>query len=332
MNHMYKPDYEKIKDHIKALEKQNWLTPVQKKWPRYLFHFTELSNVISILSGGALLSRELLKKKEIPRIDIASPDIIEHTPQEWKNYVRLYFRPKTPTQYCNEGIRSKNEITWGAHCPVPVMLVFNAFNLLALESTYISNGNLRVQGVEVDNSVGFYLKLPFEYIYHDQGFSRLNEAEQNKIKFHRHAEALIRDFLDLSFLEFIYCRSNAEYQTLINQLPENIRGKWNGKIRIDQRASLFNCEWVYVKEVKLNPERIIFEFNQRRSASFSATLEIEECQTSKQYRWEEENFCPPGIKEFDLSNMENPECYRVSFFLDEHLAFQAVYREESGIF
>ncbi|MDQ1349754.1 MAG: hypothetical protein QG657_55 [Acidobacteriota bacterium] len=332
MSHMYKPGYEKIQEHIKTLEKQNWLTPVQKIWPRYLFHFTELSNVINILTGGALLSRELLKEKKISSIDIASPHIIEHTPQEWKNYVRLYFRPKTPTQYRNEGIRSKNEMTLDAHCPIPVMLVFDAFKVLVLESTYISNGNLCAQGVEVDNSVDFYLKLPFEFIYHDKGFSRLNEAEQNKIKFHRHAEVLIRDSLGLSFLEFICCRSNAEYQTLIHRLPENVQGKWSGKIRIDQKAFLFFCEWVYIKEVKLSSERIIFEFNQRPSASFSARLEIEECQTNKQYLWEEKNFCPPGIKEFDLSTMKHPECYKVSFFLDEHLAFQAVHREESGIF
>jgi len=332
MNTQYKPGYEKISEHIKRLESQNWLTQTQKKWPRYLFHFSELSNVAAILTEGAILSREKISQTGKRVIDIASSDIIEHTPQGWKNFVRLYFRPRTPTQYINEGIRSKEEIKLGAHCPVPVVLLFDAFKLLALKSTYVSNGNLRVEGVKFDNSVYFYLSLPFDIIYDDKGFSRLTDSEKNRVKFHRHAEVLIPDSLDLSNLRYIVCRSYAERQTLFHLLPDTIRRKWEGKTYVDEKASLFFCQWVYIASVDLSSEKIVFHFNQSSQKCFQARVEIIECQTNEQYYWEVEDFSPPVDLKLTLSSIKHPECYMVSFFLDGHLAFKGVHREESGIF
>jgi hypothetical protein len=172
-----KPGYERILQHIKYLANQSWLANSQKFWPQYLFHFTDIKNAKNILTEGNLYSRQRLLDNGKLETDIASPKIINSTPEKWKNYVRFYFRPHTPMQYRNEGIRPKFLLEYGAHCPVPVVFIFDAKEILTLQSTSFSNGNLAARGVDVDNTVDFYLSLPFDKIYHDTGLSRLSESD-----------------------------------------------------------------------------------------------------------------------------------------------------------
>ncbi|MCP5054291.1 MAG: DUF4433 domain-containing protein, partial [bacterium] len=122
-------------------------------------------NAKKILADGFLYSREQLERERQILTDIASPRIIGTTSPKWKKYIRLYFRPRTPMQYSNEGIRPKDKLEYGAHCPVPVVFVFDAPGLLTLPETEFSNGNLRAKDVMVDDSVDFYLSLPFNKIY-----------------------------------------------------------------------------------------------------------------------------------------------------------------------
>jgi hypothetical protein len=53
-------------------------------------------------------------------IDNASRNVMANTDPYVRDFVRLYFRPQTPTQYRNEGIRPKNMRELESHCPVPV--------------------------------------------------------------------------------------------------------------------------------------------------------------------------------------------------------------------
>ena len=63
----------------------------------------------------------------------------------------------------------------------------------------------------------FFEKLPFNQIYHN---SWLGEAEKQKIIASRHAEVIVPGLLDLEALRFIWCRSEAEKETLISFLSE----------------------------------------------------------------------------------------------------------------
>lgn len=338
----YKIGYEKIREHIKVLEKQHWLTPTQKKWPSFLYHFSDISNIISILTGGFLYSREELNRKGIQSLDIASPNIIHNTKKEFKEFVRLYFRPKTPTQYCNEGIRTNEEIELGAHCPVPVMLLFDSPELLSRESTYYSNGNISVKNVKIDNSVDFYLSLPFKLIYHDFSFSGLSDSEKNTIKFHRHSEVLIPNFLDLKHLWYIFCRSDAERQMLMNLLPFEILNKWKEKIYVDTNANLFFGEWVFIKKVELKFDEVVFHFNQvlrnfttsisSDKSFFKARLILIDQNTRKSFESVIVEMCPYQEIRIKTINLTQPVYYTVYFYLDKHLAFQGEYRYEEDIF
>ena len=91
----------KLRDHIDRLRSACYhgLGARRRRWPRYLFHCTDVLNVVSVVKSGELLSRAQAKRSDSLSVDIASPEIIEHTDAEWQDYVRLYFRPRTPTQY-----------------------------------------------------------------------------------------------------------------------------------------------------------------------------------------------------------------------------------------
>jgi hypothetical protein len=195
-----KPGREKILQHIEYLIDQSWLTDSQKFWPRFLFHFTNITNAKDILADGFLFSRAQLQKSGKLITDIASPEIIKSTADKWKSFVRLYFRPLTPMQYSIEGFRSKVNIKYDAHCPVPVIFVFDAKEILTLQPTRFSNGNLRAEGVQVSDSADFYLSLPFKMIYHDASLQHLSDGEKRSVIFHRHAEVIIPGSLALSNL------------------------------------------------------------------------------------------------------------------------------------
>ena len=326
-----KPGYEKISHHIEHLVRQPWLAKSQEFWPRYLFHFTDITNAGHILANDILHCREILENSGPSFIDIAGPQIIKETPQIWKQYVRLYFRPRTPMQYRNEGIRPKEKLELDAHCPVPVILVFDAKKILTLQTTQFSNGNLRANRVKVSGDTDFYLNLPFEKIYHDSGLHQLNEDEKREIIFHRHAEVIIPKEMDLTGLRYIFCRSHAEFETLINLLPSRKRIKWRYFIRIE--PTLFFKDWFFVKKASLNSSSVTFSISTVHGpSSFHARVEIEHPETKEKYSWQEQNYNPKEILTFNLSNLSHPDYYKISFYLDNHLAYQNIYRDESGIF
>ncbi len=110
-----KPDSERIKAHIKHLKEQSWLGKAQRWWPDYLFRVDDIGAAARILNGGYLLSRKEAQGAGVLAADSASPDVIAVTAEQWKRYVRLYFRPKTPTQYCNEGFRPPRDYVLRAY-------------------------------------------------------------------------------------------------------------------------------------------------------------------------------------------------------------------------
>ncbi|MCK4449304.1 MAG: DUF4433 domain-containing protein, partial [Anaerolineae bacterium] len=95
-----KPWVDEIQRHIKIWAAR--LGPLSW-WPRYVYHFTDVRNAASIIQSGHLYSRAGAERRNLMKIDNASPQIIQQTRPEHLEYVRLYFRPRTPTQYRNEG-------------------------------------------------------------------------------------------------------------------------------------------------------------------------------------------------------------------------------------
>ncbi len=247
---------DEVRRHIETWANQlgslNW-------WPRFVYHFTDVRNAASIIQTGYLYSRNEAERLGLMTVDNASPEIIDQTQPEHLRYARLYFRPKTPTQYRNEGIRpSDQRELGGAHCPIPVYFCFDALTVLALDETEFSDGNMGSPRVSHSSERDFFLSIPFHLVFHNRWFT---PDERDKVVFRRNAEVLVPDRLPLHpALKFIACRSIPERQTLLQLLPIDVSRQWAPRIRLGERG-LFERKWTYVEQVVTVDERVIFRFN-----------------------------------------------------------------------
>lgn len=174
-----------------------------------------------------MYSRNNALKMGLMESDNASPQVIDQTNEQWSDFVRLYFRPRTPTQYNNEGFRPKEDRALESNCPVPIFFLFDAKGLLSRKEVLFSNTGLARGCSQVFSDAVGFKNLPFKLIYHNAFFSR---EERDLIVGARHDEVIIPDQLDLDDLKNIWCRSEAEYKTLLNLLDPLSRKKWNSKI------------------------------------------------------------------------------------------------------
>jgi len=124
-----KADASEIVAFLDELSEQPWLDARKKAWPNYIYHFNDIRNIASVLQQGVLCSRERCRTSGISFIDVADRLVVSESP--WTHsYSRFYFRPHTPTQYLQEGIRPPSFRSNEAHCPVPVFLLFRSRELL----------------------------------------------------------------------------------------------------------------------------------------------------------------------------------------------------------
>jgi hypothetical protein len=300
-------------------------------WPQYLFHFADLSNVASILTSGELLSRGSVQAETPDFSDSASPDIIDQTDQRWKDYVRFYFRPKTPTLYRNEGFRpvGRRPLS-GAHCPSPVYLLFDFEEVICRADSLFSYGSLARGGVEVYASGEQFEQLPFDLVYHD---SRFSKEERDDIIFRRHAEVIVPDRIGLESLRGVMCRSAAEFETLRALLPADIWSHWRNHIGARTDYALFNREWVYVDHVALSPTRATFHFNPARNlmdaGPFDLQLEVEDS-SGKSFVWAQRDAEIKTALVIDLTVLGQPDAYQVYLTLDQHVAYAGRYSRDNN--
>jgi len=158
-----------IADHVRkwsaSLGNLGW-------WPKFVYHFTDVLNAVSILETGNLYSRSEASRLGLMQSENASPEIIQSTRPEHLQYVRLYFRPRTPTQYRNEGMRPKNQRELGgAHCAIPVFFCLDSLPVLALDNSEFSNGNMGSSRARHSSERDFFNKIPFDRVFHDGWFS-----------------------------------------------------------------------------------------------------------------------------------------------------------------
>ena len=320
-----------ISRHLEATKRAPWMDQARLWWPNYLFHCTDILNVVNVLKGGELLSRVQAEETKSLAVDIAGPEIIAQTDSRWQDYVRLYFRPRTPTQYRNEGFRPKGQREYGAHCPVPVYLLFDASSVLSEAESLFTHGNLASSHTIPTGSMGSFQQIPFDLVYHDTWFG---PAERASIVHHRNAEVLVAKRLGLEAVQMIRCRSQAEYETLLHLLPPGTLARWVSKIGVQPSLRLFHNRWTFVERVEMSPRELIFRFNKgtKTPGPFDARVEITELPTTspKRYSWHDEQFQtgPDGVLNIALHRLQNPQDYTMRLFLDQQLAFASRYQEE----
>lgn len=329
MPHARKRDQKQIIAKLDELAAR-YKSDARSWWPKFVFHYSELQNVVSILESGVLLSRSDAVSRGLLQMDSASQSVLLKTRKSIKDCVRLYFRPKTPTQYSNEGIRPRNNRRYGSHCPIPVMLLFDSRDILTRKSTQFSRGSLAgYMPGQRGSRASFFENLPFQRIYHNAGF---RPEEKRKIIASRHAEVIVPKSLDLDALKYIWCRSDAERCTLISLLSERTRRLWEKKIFFGSKYDLFFAEWAYVDRVNLGHSVIEFSFNSnaRDPDKFELKARLEDRSSGQTLRAIENEFV--ANKKIVLK-FENPiSHYSIDLWMDECLAYHGYYRKTDDVF
>lgn len=332
----HKNDSGSFLSHLNGLKQQDWLG-VRQWWPDYLFHFTDVKNVVSILNEGFLLSRDELKRRDLGWEDAASTEIIERTDTYITDYVRFYFRPLTPTAYQNEGFRPKPNLFQTAHCPVPIYLLFDHRALITLEKTMFSNGSLARKNYAVFRSANDFRQLDFKKIYHNQWFT---EKDKQEIVNSRHAEVIHPKSVSLKYLRYICCRSQAEYETLRNLLSPVIWNKWRPLVRARNPHLLYNLKWLHVKEATLTKRLIALEFNTPTAeydyGPYEMRVDIYDLRSSNKFFYQSsfENIVdqlPTRRLELQLDDTRLID-YRVILTIDENLAYSGIYTDDRSPF
>jgi hypothetical protein len=245
-----KPTRGRLEQHV-----EHW-TKVRGDTARHVYHFTHVSNAAEILTRGEILSRAASVREGVQFHDSGSEAVMSKTPGAAKEFVRLYFRPRTPTQYHNEGIRPG----WAVHsqhrrqCPVPVFFAYDLVDLLSQEDASFSDGNMGAEGVRHGASIDLFESIPFENVYHVGG--RSTAPDPARVIFHRCAEVLVPDRLPIDGLRAIYCRTHAERRTLIHKLDQGLRSRWAPTIKVV--GGFYDRRWAFVEQVTANPSTVTF--------------------------------------------------------------------------
>jgi len=324
-----KTDSAEIHAFLEELHNQDWIRRTERSWwPQYVFHYTDVKNAIQILTDGKLFCRKALENAGCTFTDSASPDVMEAASSEVREYVRLYFRPRTPTQYRNEGIRPKDQIALNAHCPVPIFFLFDAHDILTRRECEFTNGNFSSSVATRGNTAEFLRNLPFEKIYHTGVLP--SPPDKVQIIFHRNAEVLIPGHLDLRALKVLACRSTAEKDTLLALMSEEIKAQYLSRVRVAP-VQLHEKKWTFVEQVVLSSESIVIHFSpdSETPGPFRAKFELYYLETGEQDIKEISEFNVNDVNPFSFDLTQKPTYYRFRITLDGNLAYENIYSEPS---
>ena len=229
-------------------------------WPRYAYHFTDVTNIVSILKSGKLYSRVQANQKGIMENDNASRQVIDMTETRATAYARFYFRPLTPTQYYNEGYKHRQIRYAGdenANVPVPIFLAFDLEQVLLTPGVVFSEQSQAGHGSPLFSGVEAFSNLPFDKIYSDG-------ACNDEVRKYRHAEILCPDFYPIEdSLRMILCRNECEKATLLNMLSVEDQVayfRYKGFVRV-AREDTFLRNGLYIESIVCHDRMISFEFS-----------------------------------------------------------------------
>lgn len=243
-------------------------SPIQW-WPKFAYHYTDVTNAVSILDSGCLYSRANVDQLGLMHNDNASRQVIDMTQTEAISCVRFYFRPLTPTQYYNEGykhpqLRYHNDAN--ANAPVPVFFLFDLPNLLSVPGVQFSELPQSGYGSELKSGPKAFSALNFDSIYNNS----LENMEQTKR--YRHAEILHPNSMQIdTCLNTILCRNNLERITLLNILKiKNYKNfkKYQNKIKVC-KENMFYDNGLFLTECRYH-ENII-------------SISLSDCYAKKRY-------------------------------------------------
>ena len=294
--------------------------PHRRHWPSLLFHHAPLENAVKIISSGQLLSRN--GSEGLRGRDVAATGVIDNRDRA-HDFVRLYFRPRTPTQFNIEGIRRPAECRYGnGHAPVLIMFALDARSILSLPNVRFSKINMQLNAARDEDSEAFFSEIDFEKVYHEGPYS------DPTIKDHRCAEVLCPSPLGLAqHLRWIICRSEAERETLAWSAGAAI-APYRERLIASDDLRVFDKNFPFANRVSASNDGITFTLNPRRDSQ-NLKVQVQVSRTD-------------GRIAFDITYPEMPalsstggpwiartpledDLYVVSITIDDHLAYRCAH-------
>lgn len=320
-----KTDADAIAAFMRELAPKLPLMGRRASWPLHLFRVDDVRAAASVLNRGVLYPRSRAERVGLLAHDSASPGVIEHTPEWCKECVRLYFRPRTPTEYRSEGFRPKDQISMGAHRPVPVVLVFDSIPIITATGTSFTEGNASTKGCARGEDFTFLKSIPFAKVYHDTWIA----DDERDVIFRRCAEVLVPRELTLTHLKHVFCRSRAEYETLYSLLDHDARRAFKGRIGVS--AALHFKKWTYVESVELSPSRVHFRFSPSTKTPGPFTIEFTVADLAGRLlgTWESHRYNANDQLVINLHE-QRPE-YMAELRLDGALAYRNVFTSQDAL-
>jgi hypothetical protein len=314
-----KSDDRAIAAFFAELAEQPWLGHRRRRWPRFFFHVTDVRYAASILAQARLLCRARASSEQQMTAGNASPDVLDQTPSWVFDYVRLYFRPRTPTFYRNEGIRPPTYRQMGAHCPVPVAFMFDSKDVAGRAGVRFSDGNLAGTSAMHGEDARFLYSLDFRDIYHD---GPMGLEDRSRLRSRRQAEIIVPGELGLEALVHVATRSPAERQTLLTLLEKERGSSAVAPETIIVDSGLFFCEWTYIESVTLvgGAIRCLFNPDSQTPGPFTAVFEWSDSAGDTSTR------TTHSLRALGNVTVPVPEVFqghavRLSIWLDDALAF-----------
>lgn len=214
-------------------------------------HYSDFKNFLDIMNTGKLLSRNEALKRGFT--DSADQDVIGKTPEKVKDYVRFYYKEKTPTLYNNEGIKINNS---SPHMPLPVLLLFNENIINHHTDIAFTSGCGGSKYSRITKNIQDATTFDWETIFSrcpiptDENSLMACGWDINKATIinKRNAEFLVNKEIDVKHIKKIIFRSPAD-----KKHAELMLGK-NKLYEIDKDRIKFNYTHNFLYDYEINPQ------------------------------------------------------------------------------
>lgn len=300
----------------------------RKHWPAWLFHHAPLETALAIITDGHLRSRNDPQRQRLR--DVAAGGVIDNR-QEAHGRVRLYFRPRNPTQFHVEGIRKDADCQYGpnVHAPILVMFVLDAKRVLTRHDVAFSDRNMQRQNARSGSDESFFKSIPFASVFHEGGIG----GDYSIIE-HRCAEVLPISPLPLQdVLSGIWFRSEPERDTFLHKLGPAAR-QWRDICSVSDELKVFDKRFTFVADISLSTEGVTFRLNHRHDfEAVSVCIQVVDSRNkvcidfknnahatfnNSQGRWIYKAKLEPGTYLVKVQ-LENHEAYEATIRLDDSL-------------
>lgn len=247
--------YDIIKKNIEENSEVDW-------WPRFAYHYTNITNAVSILEMGQIYSRSNAKVLGIMENDNASRQVIDMTDSDAKNAARFYFRPLTPTQYYNEGYKHpqlRYDDDSNANCPVPVFFAFDLLKFLSIPGCSFSETSRAGFAPTLYSGEEAFAQLNFQMIYKN---GPMQDSAREKL--YRQAELAQRSPMQIDTCLFaILCRNEFEQSMLLTLLKEKdnkLFEKYRPFIKVNKK-DMFERNGLYIENCIFHQNKLSILFS-----------------------------------------------------------------------